>query len=61
LKRGINLKKEYLSYIFFITGIIDIIISIINFSENNTSFGVTYLALALAAMALGVHFRKKYN
>jgi len=55
------LKKHIVSYIFFLTGLIDIIISINDFSINKIFLGVIYLFLAIAFVALGFRYRKKEN
>lgn len=55
------MKKKFTSYIFFIAGIINIIFSMVNFSGNKISIGVTYLFFAIVFIVLGVRYRNKYK
>jgi uncharacterized membrane protein HdeD (DUF308 family) len=55
------LREKFICYIFFATGIVDIIISIINFTNNKASTGATYLALAVVFIVLGFRYKKRYN
>jgi hypothetical protein len=61
LKRCIGLKEKFASYIFFITGIIDIIVAIFNFNDNKISFGIVYLCLAIVFFSLAVRFKNKHK
>jgi uncharacterized membrane protein HdeD (DUF308 family) len=58
MKERIILKKT-LSYIFFIVGIVNIIISIINFNNNKLPFGFVYLSIAITLIIIGFSYRNK--
>lgn len=56
------MKKHTTSTLYFITGILNTINAIINFTNpysTNSWLGVTYLALAVTFISLGVSYRKK--
>jgi hypothetical protein len=60
-ERGIVLNEKLVSYIFFITAIVDFVVAISSFSGNNITVGVTYLLIGIVFIALGLRYRKRYN
>lgn len=59
--RDIALKKHLVSYIFFLTAILDVAVSFVNFGSGKISLGAIYLFLAVIFVALGLRYRKKEN
>lgn len=55
------MKKHLVSYIFFLTALLDVAVSFVNIGSGKTSLGAIYLLLAVVSVALGLRYRKKEN
>lgn len=55
------MKKYTASYLYFFSGILFAIASIIYFSTNKKSLGIVYICLAITFISLRFSFRKKKN
>lgn len=53
------MKKNLVSNLNFITGILFIINSILNLISNKTLLGITYICIAITFISLGLNYRKK--
>jgi len=55
------MSRRIASYLYFLTGIINLIVSILYFKMDKTSWGFVYVFLALTFIFLGVFYRKRDN
>lgn len=53
------MNDKLISYIFFITGIIDFGVAIFSIIGSNISIGITYLLIGMVFIFLGLRYRKR--
>jgi hypothetical protein len=53
------MKKKTTSKLYFLSGILFAITSIIHFSSTETYLGITYICLAITFTSLGFSYKKK--
>ena len=55
------MKKNYSHILFFISGILFTIAAILNFTDNKTLMGITYICLTITFTSLGFSYKKRDN
>jgi uncharacterized membrane protein HdeD (DUF308 family) len=55
------LKNNLISYLFFLTGIINIIASVVSFGTNQAAWGSIHLVLGITFIALGLNYKNRNN
>lgn len=55
------MKKITSDYLYFISGTLFAITSILNFSSSKISLGLCYICLAITFISLGFNYRKRNN
>lgn len=55
------MKKNNFYILYFISGVLFTITAVLNFTDNKTLMGITYICLAITFTSLGFSYKKRGN